>query len=1389
NAAKGKRGCRFGCFHVELHKETEDSGLEKVRARCLKGWPRVQRAQFMILPRENVPLEEEEAMKNENPHVFQPQRDHPFEGMSNPIAQVSMRCNVDVKYLGRGFCDADLQKLAANEEDGDGQGGDAQPPDGERKKKDKSLDARLHRVVVDMFRDMQDVQFYTGEYASKKFEVSRSLLPELFAGVQRLEAEEAQRQAAPVPEAAPLPAEVARLRALSLLRRLAFGMQRCVAKSNGEMAYQLLFQQEQLVSYSGYNVFFRFVPYAMFRCRAVALDAAAASAPHLKVLPLEPVEAEETDAIPVQEVAEVFDEEDLTESGIPTGGTRVVSHNQKDDYLHRGASAVMTSMSLVMYSRYVRRELRTADDNVVVPVDLRLPGQNEPEKYAAFMLGLSLPFPRCPGAQHCGEAWQCFHCHEIEKLEGKGFLRACFSKTWKQWKACMQVRKVNAQERLLAGLSLPFLRDVVGLREWCDVSCLDEMLLDGADPEISEEMPAQEPAGEDAEDQGILFPSASTPSPLSSTYHLMWCLGKVFKGKHGRYVDLPRIHERICWSLGIPCGFHYTQLTPLEHMSHAQLQWLERFRLHHEARQLSSSQRRAERFAYMTKEEEGEDDDVGPVDIEGSDVENDLEHEDAIERMDCAEHPVSREALKEVLFREKDWKRCLAGRDNRTKFALSRLKQVVEAMGGLPNVTVNVEGERPLDGALRRAWAYAEAQDMFDRQSQYLENLSGGLLRQIDSIFVESVPDDAEEEFVPSGLEAMTATDPFLMDLNAQNLRPRDYALKLVEECTLNAQQIRAVAPIVCTIDEMWEKRTEASTCFANGQPSERCNCLWLGAGGSGKTWAYTKVLRPLFQRFFGFGRYTAGAPTHAAARLLGAEARTLHKLANISPNSALHRGAIRGQRNKNDALEQQILASLACIVDELSMSAADVYHALGLRFSVKRCENWALDLSRYLQEWFGKMPIGLQLGDFLQLRPAAQASLCEWVEVPSAVEPAPLTELQEQASNAAELGRLLFKNSMGIVVHFTGTGRFSSCASGQALVAILQHMRQGTAMTDALWAQLQSRVYEVQQLQDLQTAPSRRAFLRAYWGALAWEQVARLQQLRAVLEAEDAGERLYFVQAIDKPTGDATLSSAQVSAALQCLNMTKTGYLIGMCPLFLGMEVRISCILPEPLLTRELPCIVRRIELHPKEPPTPPGAACVVLQYQPLGVLVEVADSDYGQFQVPGDDVPKGHFYVRPVFNKQSAWVFEVAPKQKLRLVRKQVPLAPQRVLTHFGLQGITARSGLVAFLNQPPWMKDGDYGLALYVMLSRATKLSDLWLIGVPERPYFEGFLHEHNKTLVDRMSLFERLSVQNEQAAEKYIQKLLWRGNAYVNRTLGVSGTGQAKRRRLTGKTAVA
>eukprot|EP00435_Cladocopium_sp_Y103_P043159 s4006_g12.t1 len=152
-AVKGKRGCRFGCFHIELTRE--DDGKTKVC--CRKGWPRVPRASFSRLQHVTTNLEQLEEFKNENPHVFQAQRDHPFEGMSNPVAQVVMRCNVDVKKA-------------------------------------------LEQLLVDMSRDMQDVGFYTGEYAAKKFELSRSMLPELYAGetlsdgVKRLEEEEEKRQ-------------------------------------------------------------------------------------------------------------------------------------------------------------------------------------------------------------------------------------------------------------------------------------------------------------------------------------------------------------------------------------------------------------------------------------------------------------------------------------------------------------------------------------------------------------------------------------------------------------------------------------------------------------------------------------------------------------------------------------------------------------------------------------------------------------------------------------------------------------------------------------------------------------------------------------------------------------------------------------------------------------------------------------------------------------------------------------------------------------------------------------------------------------------------------------------------------------------------------------------
>ena len=620
------------------------------------------------------------------------------------------------------------------------------------------------------------------------------------------------------------------------------------------------------------------------------------------------------------------------------------------------------------------------------------------------------------------------------------------------------------------------------------------------------------------------------------------------------------------------------------------------------------------------------------------------------------------------------------------------------------------------------------------------------------------------------------AMDPFLVALNNRCIGPGEYAVELAINHTLNRQQILAVAPIAWVMEQMWLNRSNPDSMLADGACNESCNCLWLGAGGSGKTYAYSKVLRPMFRRYFSEAGYIVGAPTHAAVRLLGPEAKTLHKWANVSPNTGLDRRSLRSAKNKGNPIEKKIIEVMAVLLDELSMNPPDVYHAAGFRFALLRQERMMLDMSRYLQEWFGRVPIGVQLGDFLQLRPTAQRSLCEWHDAQRATdtaaaasssdeEPVADEEAAQRTSNAAELGRNLFKNSLQRVVHFTGSGRFSDCPSGQQLVQILMCMREGKRLPDDLWAALQARAYSKEQLRAQE---SRQRLLDAHWGGLAWEQVARLQHVRIGLEAKALNKIVYLVQAIDRATGSNELTREQCISALQIVNMTKTHYLMG--PLYEGMAARISCILDAPLLNRELPVIVRSIKLHPNEPAIEDGCGCVVLRYQPVAVLVEIDDPNYKNIQLPGEMAPRGHVLLRSVACDK-AWSLQVAPKQHVPVIRKQLPLAPRCVLTHYGLQGITARAGLVAFLSKPAWMKDADYALAIYVMLSRPRKLDDLWIIDMPPRHMFQRFLHENNPLLVQRMQEFEQQAKLDETNALSYVSKLQLHKNESIWSKLSV------------------
>ena len=209
------------------------------------------------------------------------------------------------------------------------------------------------------------------------------------------------------------------------------------------MAYQLLYQQEAFVTFTGYQMFTRFVSFAIDECRNAAVVELKELFPNHTVLTVNTAENVTEELVALDTLGVVASEESQQVDQTADRSQRFVSHNQKDDYVHRGKASVLQSMSLVLYSRFVVRrkkeqkvidyfryfpfdshyemhhagfiqELRTGDNNVVVPMQLRLPSEQEqPEKHYATLLLLCKAFDGCASSDACVDTKPCFACHDI----------------------------------------------------------------------------------------------------------------------------------------------------------------------------------------------------------------------------------------------------------------------------------------------------------------------------------------------------------------------------------------------------------------------------------------------------------------------------------------------------------------------------------------------------------------------------------------------------------------------------------------------------------------------------------------------------------------------------------------------------------------------------------------------------------------------------------------------------------------------------------------------------------------------------------------------------------------------------------------------------------------
>ena len=223
--------------------------------------------------------------------------------------------------------------------------------------------------------------------------------------------------------------------------------------------------------------------------------------------------------------------------------------------------------------------------------------------------------------------------------------------------------------------------------------------------------------------------------------------------------------------------------------------------------------------------------------------------------------------------------------------------------------------------------------------------------------------------------------------------------------------------------------------------------------------------------------------------------------------------------------------------------------------------------------------------------------------------------------------------------------------------------------------------------------------------------------------------------------------------SAISTVSLTATANLIGMLPLFVGMVVRISANIPDmSLLTHEVKRVVVSImphaadELLMNQSQTANSSyPTVLLSRTPKAVLVELLDPELQEVQFCSR-LAAGHVWITP---QKGNWDYDDTTSYE----RHQLPLAPAYVNTQYGLQGQTARKGIVIFLSRSPGQGDSDHFLSLCVLMSRATKLSDILLVDLPERDLFAE-IQKHSGTLMKRMELFRDMATQSSAVADEII-----------------------------------
>jgi len=605
---------------------------------------------------------------------------------------------------------------------------------------------------------------------------------------------------------------------------------------------------------------------------------------------------------------------------------------------------------------------------------------------------------------------------------------------------------------------------------------------------------------------------------------------------------------------------------------------------------------------------------------------------------------------------------------------------------------------------------------------------------------------------------------------------PLEVALELIARSGVwrSKEQYLATLFVLQPFQRLWQKAmAEGGT---NGVPSPDrlaelardipARSVFLhGPGGSGKTYIMTEVVIPVVRQFFGHHGVKAIAPHNSAARLLLGQ--TMHSAGKMKREQSLKAGKLKPGSAAMKALRAEWEPTGLLLGDELSLAPPALLAGISRRAFHGRSRLRRMNADDMLAHPFGDVLFQGFCGDFLQLNPVLNHTLLEAfcsTRVPGVP---PKTEPEDRD------GFSLFRNICRNVILFSGTHRFLD----EDLPALLEIMRTpgGAVVPEGLKERVLARVQtsddDPRLHEDFGLEGQQGFFACGAHAAIQWEQVSRIMQLHVlrmarlsrgpeaycntpqgspdctgVPRARPVGQLVYYFQAVDRFNHPQD-RQRHLEALRFVMNLSKSAGLHGMCPVYIGMRVRLTRKVLAPELVQEASGEVIDILFHkderfgdPASSSIRPGDAhpCwergwVVCDRLPLHVAVrwDECSDDYTGLDMPGV------WHVAP---QEDTWKMPAtsiatidhpgAPRPKvvklkgrkggsIQVTRCQVPLTHEDVATFQNMQGKTIRGpkpaqnpkGFVIDLFKSYNMSQPEYFQHLYMILGRARKLE--WLV----------------------------------------------------------------------------